>query len=50
MRSPGFYLLKTLSEEYFYAKDGGEYVKGKTSTYKIRVDFKNGIVKGYKEY
>jgi len=41
---------KTLSETYFYAKDGVKYEDSKTSTYKIKVDFKNGIVKGYKEY
>ena len=41
---------KTLSETYFYAKDGVKYEDGKTSTYKIKVDFKNAIVKGYKEY
>ncbi|MBT3666938.1 MAG: hypothetical protein HN548_05605 [Opitutae bacterium] len=41
---------KTLSETYFYAKDGVKYENGKTSTYKIKVEFKNAIVKGYKEY
>jgi hypothetical protein len=41
---------RTLSETYYYAKDGVKYEDGKTSTYKIKVDFKNAIVKGYKEY
>ena len=40
---------KTLKEEYFYGK-AGEYISGKTSTYKIRVDFKNGEMSGFKEY
>ena len=41
---------KTLLETYFYAKDGVKYEDSKTSTFKIKVEFKNGIVKGYKEY
>ena len=41
---------KSLIEDLFYAKPGTKYESGKTSTYKLKVNLKNELVKGFKEY
>ena len=41
---------KYLIEDLFYAKPGTKYESGKTGTYKLKVNLKNELVKGFKEY
>ena len=41
---------KNLIEDLFYSKSGTKYQSGKTSTYGKKIELKNSIVSGFKEY